>query len=91
VVSIIAPNGPAIKRAERIETALWAVLAKEPACREDVLFKELILVSSYFSRPARLNDVSRSGGEAVPEQTRHGVLFAVMVQSLLRAGALCPP
>jgi hypothetical protein len=80
------PNGPAIKRAERIETALWAVLAKEPACRVGVLSKELIKVSWYFSRKvvpvarqvwhARLNGVSRAG------------VFAVMVKSLLREGAV---
>jgi hypothetical protein len=37
MVSAIAHNGPAIKRAERIETIQWAVSAKEPACREGML------------------------------------------------------
>jgi hypothetical protein len=46
----MTPNGLAIKRAERIETALWAVLAKEPACRVGVLSKELIKGSWYFSQ-----------------------------------------
>jgi len=36
-LSAIAHNGPAIWRAERIEAALWTVLAKEPACRRGVL------------------------------------------------------
>jgi hypothetical protein len=65
-------------RAERIETALWAVLAKEPACRVGVLSKELIKVSWYFSRPARLNDASRSGGEGMarpPERRQSGRCF----------------
>ena len=31
------PNGPAIKRAERIKIGLWAILAKEPACRGAML------------------------------------------------------
>jgi hypothetical protein len=57
------PNGPAIKRAERIETALWAVLAKEPACRVGVLSKELIKVSWYFSL------------KIVPVQGRYGTCF----------------
>jgi len=35
-------DGPAIKRDERLETALWAVLAKEPACREGMLPGEAI-------------------------------------------------
>jgi hypothetical protein len=33
----ISHNGPAIWRAERIETARWAVSAKEPACRKGIL------------------------------------------------------
>jgi hypothetical protein len=50
-------------RAERIETALWAVLAKEPACRVGVLSKELIKVSWYFSL------------KIVPVQARYGACF----------------
>jgi hypothetical protein len=37
VSQIIGHNGPAIWRAERIETARWAVSAKEPASRKGIL------------------------------------------------------
>jgi hypothetical protein len=39
LVGSINHNGPAIKRAERLETALRAVLAKEPACRGGLFLK----------------------------------------------------
>jgi hypothetical protein len=57
-------------RAERIETALWAVLAKEPACRVGVLSKELIKVSWYFSR--EIVPVARQAWRAF---CCHGTIF----------------
>ena len=82
-------NGPAIWRAERIETALWAVLAKEPACRRGVLPD----AASGHPDPeysGRDGTLARSPERSEGLRCKEGMarVFAVMVQILLRSGAI---
>jgi hypothetical protein len=38
------------------------------------------LIVPVASKPARLNDVSRSGGERVPVASQYGAVFAITVR-----------
>jgi len=64
----IAYNGPAIWRAERLGTARWAVLAKEPACRGGVL--------PDASTGQGCGTPRQRGQKSVPVQGGHGAFFA---------------
>ena len=85
----MTPNGPAIWRAERIETALWAVLAKEPDCRRGVLPD----ASTGHPDPeysGRDGTLARSPERSEGSRCKEGMarVFAVMVQILLSTGAI---
>jgi hypothetical protein len=67
-------NGPAIKRAERLKIARWAILANAPACREGVLPNDLL-----YGPGTLAEKLSRW-------QDRYGVLFAVFARRSLGEG-----
>ena len=85
----MTPNGPAIWRAERIETALWAVLAKEPDCRRGVLPDVGTGQSVPSTRDGTLaSSPERSEGSRCKEGMAR--VFAVMVQILLSITSVGP-